>query len=257
MPSFVWLRVGALSRFAEREEIALLRAEGMGVREIARWMGRSPSTISRELRRNAATRGGRLDYRASVAQWHAEQRAKRPKPAKLAVNDRLRDYVQERLAGACAPARASLAGQGRVEGAAERSPQGPPMEPGGAERLRVGWCGTFPGCVDAHSHEAIYQSLRCRAAARCAATVGLPAHRPGAAGPRARAAGAARACQRRGHDRQRPPRPNRAVPGPGGRSDPRIERRRSTPGRAHTRLRWASPAAAASADVLKVKNGPR
>src|SRR3954468_12680792 len=33
---------------AEREEIALLRGEGMGVREIARWMGRSPSTISRE-----------------------------------------------------------------------------------------------------------------------------------------------------------------------------------------------------------------
>src|SRR3954468_4493714 len=85
--------------FAEREEIALLRAEGCGVREIARWMGRSPSTISRELRRNAATRGGRLDYRASVAQWHAEQRAKRPKPAKLAVNDWLRDYVRERLAG--------------------------------------------------------------------------------------------------------------------------------------------------------------
>jgi len=85
--------------FAEREEIALLRAEGLGVREIARWLGRSPSTISRELRRNAATRGGRLDYRASVAQWHAEQRAKRPKPAKLAVNERLREYVQERLAG--------------------------------------------------------------------------------------------------------------------------------------------------------------
>src|SRR3954465_13849049 len=42
--------------FAEREEIALLRAEGRGVLEIARWMGRSPSTISREGRRNAATR---------------------------------------------------------------------------------------------------------------------------------------------------------------------------------------------------------
>jgi IS30 family transposase len=56
----------------------------MGVREIAREIGRSPSTISRELRRNAATRSGRLDYRASVAQWHAEQRAKRPKAAKLA-----------------------------------------------------------------------------------------------------------------------------------------------------------------------------
>src|SRR3954453_16265668 len=85
--------------FAEREEIALLRAEGKGVREIAREIGRSPSTISRELRRNAATRGGRLEYRPSVAQWHAEQRAKRPKPAKLAVNHRLRDYVAERLAG--------------------------------------------------------------------------------------------------------------------------------------------------------------
>src|SRR5215211_6821565 len=42
--------------FAEREEIALLRAEGEGVRAIARELGRSPSTISRELRRNAATR---------------------------------------------------------------------------------------------------------------------------------------------------------------------------------------------------------
>ena len=55
--------------FAEREEIALLRAEGKGVREIAREIGRSPSTISRELRRNAATRCGKLEYRASVAQW--------------------------------------------------------------------------------------------------------------------------------------------------------------------------------------------
>src|SRR4051794_17822141 len=85
--------------FAEREDIALLRAEGKGVREIAREIGRAPSTISRELRRNAATRSGKLDYRPSVAQWHAEQRAKRPKAAKLASNDRLRDYVRERLAG--------------------------------------------------------------------------------------------------------------------------------------------------------------
>ena len=85
--------------FAEREDIALLRAEGKGVREIAREIGRSPSTISRELRRNAATRGGTLEYRPLVAQWHAEQRAKRPKAAKLAVNDRLREYVAERLAG--------------------------------------------------------------------------------------------------------------------------------------------------------------
>ena len=69
------------------------------MREIARRLGRSPSTISRELRRNAATRGGKLDYRASVAQWKADLVARRPKTAKLAANPRLRDYVQERLAG--------------------------------------------------------------------------------------------------------------------------------------------------------------
>jgi len=55
--------------------------------------------ISRELRRNAATRGGKSEYRASVAQWKAQQAGKRPKTAKLMENDRLREYVQERLAG--------------------------------------------------------------------------------------------------------------------------------------------------------------
>src|SRR5271169_1858093 len=49
---------GRYLSFAEREEIAILRARGCGVREIARRAGRSASTISRELRRNAATRGG-------------------------------------------------------------------------------------------------------------------------------------------------------------------------------------------------------
>ena len=71
---------------------------GLGVPSAdVRCTGRSPSTISRELRRNAATRGGRLDYRASIAQWKAELQAHRPKTAKLVLNDRLRDYVQERL----------------------------------------------------------------------------------------------------------------------------------------------------------------
>ncbi len=69
------------------------------MREIARRIGRSPSTISRELRRNASTRTAELEYRASTAQWHAERRATRPKVAKLAANDRLREYVQDRLAG--------------------------------------------------------------------------------------------------------------------------------------------------------------
>ena len=90
---------GRYLSFAEREEIALLRAQKAGVREIARRLGRSPSTISRELRRNAATRGGQLDYRAGIAQWKAELAARRPKPARLAANERLRDYVQDRLAG--------------------------------------------------------------------------------------------------------------------------------------------------------------
>jgi hypothetical protein len=53
--------------FAEREEIALLRAQGCGVRETARRLGRDASTISRELRRNAATRSGGLEYRATTA----------------------------------------------------------------------------------------------------------------------------------------------------------------------------------------------
>src|SRR6478609_7414636 len=84
--------------FSEREEIALLKAGGCGVREIARRTGRAPSTISRELRRNAATRSGRLEYRATAAQWHADRRARRPKPAKLVINPRLREYIQQRLA---------------------------------------------------------------------------------------------------------------------------------------------------------------
>ncbi|PKZ62619.1 IS30 family transposase [Gordonia terrae] len=90
---------GRYLSFAEREEIALLRAQQCGVREIARQIGRSPATISRELRRNSATRSGKREYRASVAQWKAEQAAKRPKTAKLVANVELREYVQERLAG--------------------------------------------------------------------------------------------------------------------------------------------------------------
>lgn len=90
---------GRYLSFVERENIALLRAQGHGVREIARRLGRDASTISRELRRNASTRTYDLDYKASTAQWHCERRAKRAKAAKLVVNERLRDYVQRRLSG--------------------------------------------------------------------------------------------------------------------------------------------------------------
>ena len=80
---------GRYLSFAEREEIAVLREQGHGVRAIARELGRAPSTVSRELRRNAATRGGELKYRAGVAQWKAELAARRPKTAKLVADERL------------------------------------------------------------------------------------------------------------------------------------------------------------------------
>lgn len=99
MPQINLTVSGRYLSFAEREEIALLRLQGAGVREIAGRLGRSPSTISRELRHNAATRGGRLEYRASVAQWKADLVTRRPKEAKLAANERLREYVQDRLLG--------------------------------------------------------------------------------------------------------------------------------------------------------------
>ena len=90
---------GRYLSFQEREEIAVLLAEGLGVRKIADRLCRAASTISREIRRNSATRSGGFVYRATTAQWYAERSARRPKAAKLAVNFMLRSYVQNRLAG--------------------------------------------------------------------------------------------------------------------------------------------------------------
>ena len=72
---------GRYLSFGEREEIAVLHAQGVGVREIGRRLGRCASTISRELRRNASTRTHGVPYRATTAQWHSERRASRPKVA--------------------------------------------------------------------------------------------------------------------------------------------------------------------------------
>jgi IS30 family transposase len=93
---------GRYLTFLEREDIAIEFAKGTGIRAMARKLGRSPSTISRELRRNAVTRGGRLDYRGITAQWHADRASSRPRLCKLATNAVLRDYVQQRLAGVVA-----------------------------------------------------------------------------------------------------------------------------------------------------------
>jgi IS30 family transposase len=81
--------------FQEREEISCRRAAGEGVRAIARALGRSPSTVSRELRRGTVRR--KSGYRASVAQALADQSARRPKTRMLALDDRLREHVQNRL----------------------------------------------------------------------------------------------------------------------------------------------------------------
>lgn len=74
---------GRYLSFSEREDVAIWHAQKVSAREIARRLGRSPSTISRELRRNASTRAYYLDYKATIAQWHAERRARRSKTAKL------------------------------------------------------------------------------------------------------------------------------------------------------------------------------
>ena len=61
---------GRYLSFAEREEIALLQAQGLGVREVACRLGRTASAISRELRRNAATRGNALDNAPMESSFH-------------------------------------------------------------------------------------------------------------------------------------------------------------------------------------------
>lgn len=86
--------LGRCLSFAEREEIAVGQAAGESLRVIAARLGRSPSTISRELARNADPRGG---YRASSAHARAYDRASRPKPAKLAANLVLRGRVEQDL----------------------------------------------------------------------------------------------------------------------------------------------------------------
>ena len=154
---------GRYLSFAEREEIAILRAQDHGVREIARRLGRDPSTISRELRRNAATRAGQRGYRASVAQWKAQQAAKRPKPAKLATNMRLRQYVQAKLSGAVTDAQGRpIAGPnvpwaGRRRGRRQDRRWGSAWSPEQISgRLKI----DFPDDESMRvSHETIYQSL--------------------------------------------------------------------------------------------------
>ena len=77
---------------ADREELSRGLVAGDSLRQIAGRLGRVVSTLSREVERN----GGRTAYRAYHAETSAARRARRPKPAKLALDSRLRREVERR-----------------------------------------------------------------------------------------------------------------------------------------------------------------
>ena len=127
---------GRFLSLAEREEIAVGLAAGLGIRVIARRLGRSPSTVSREVSRNrqrgsSTTGAPRGSYRAVLAQGKAEARARRPKARKLAGDELLAGWVTEHLQKRWSPRQISQ----RIRVAFPDD-----------ERMRI-------------SHEAIYQSL--------------------------------------------------------------------------------------------------
>jgi len=117
----------AALRVEEREEISRGIVVGRSLRQIARSLGRSPSTVSRELRRN----GGSQAYRANRADRRAWERALRPKPCRLALIRKLRWRGAQKLVLQWSPE--------QISGWLERE---------------------FPADQDMQiSHEAIYRSL--------------------------------------------------------------------------------------------------
>ena len=79
----------------ERHRIATLRRDGLGVRQIAEELGRSPATISRELRRNTAAHD--RSYDGDMAHGRARERLRRPRCGRLLVDDDLRRHVEAKL----------------------------------------------------------------------------------------------------------------------------------------------------------------
>jgi IS30 family transposase len=92
-------RAAAALTLEEREEISRGVAAGRSIRRIAAGLGRCPSTVSRELKRN----GGAGSYRANEAELCAWDRARRPKPCRLARHPELRWRVAEKLARQWSP----------------------------------------------------------------------------------------------------------------------------------------------------------
>ena len=91
----------------ERRLLARWQQAGVGGREMARRLGRAPSTVSREIRRNGARAAATRHYDADAADARAWQRARRPKACRLAQRPALRAAVAERLAADWSPAQIS------------------------------------------------------------------------------------------------------------------------------------------------------
>ena len=196
-----------------------MRAQGCTMQTMARRIGRLASTVSRELRRNASTRSGGLEYRATAAQWHAERSARRPKPPKLAGNPTLRAYVQERSGrSAHRSCRHSNCRSDRiVEGSSSWTATGPTMGSRVEPRTdRATPAGRLPERHDhadqprSHLPGAVHPRPR-RASARADR---LPAQRPRAPsseGAHARTGQGLRHA--RDHDQRASGKPRTAVPG--------------------------------------------
>jgi IS30 family transposase len=134
-PLTLSLPSGRFLQHAEREEIMVLLAAGHGIREIARRLGRAPSTVSREVRRNSRrthavplcrARPGKGNwrrtpptYRATRAQLRADRMSARPKPAKLAEQAELREFVQDLLRQKWSPQQISATLKAEFPGRAE------------------------------------------------------------------------------------------------------------------------------------------
>ena len=125
---------GRYLSFAEREEIAILQRPAAAgcARSLAGSVAR-PSTISRELRRNAATRSGRLEYRATTAQWHAERRASAPEGRQARRQRRAARATCRTGSPARSPAPTATAGAG-PGGALDRPPPRSPRRTGAGRR---------------------------------------------------------------------------------------------------------------------------
>ena len=144
----------------EREDIAYLRGHHLGVRQIAAWTGRDPSTVSRELRRNIS--GSPRRYRALSAHILACERARRARPRKLVAGSPLRAQVAAGLRAGWSP--------GQIAGRLKRDYPGQP-------ELQV-------------SHETIYQALfvQGKASLRAEVAAAVRCGRARRRRPRARAA---------------------------------------------------------------------